>query len=256
MAGEDIGQALILAAGRGSRLGHLGSARPKCLIPLAGRPLLDWQLAALHTAGIDAVALVGGYRCRLLRRTELTMFENPVWHRTNMVASLRAGAAWLRRTTSLVTYGDIVYHPSLVSALQGCEADVAITYDVLWRPLWEARFDRPELDAESLRLARGHVVEIGRHRPSLDHIQGQYMGLLRITPRGWWEIERHLARAPVSEVARIDTTTLLGRLVDSGVPVAAVPVHGRWCEVDRPSDLVLYERMVAGETRWTHDWRP
>ena len=41
-------RALILAAGRGSRMGPLGDVRPKCLVELDGRPLLDRQLAALQ----------------------------------------------------------------------------------------------------------------------------------------------------------------------------------------------------------------
>ncbi len=253
--GDATGRALILAAGRGRRLGQLGAARPKCLIPLAGRPLLDWQLAALRTAGIDDIALVGGYRRRQLRRPAVPLFENAAWARTNMVASLRAGAAWLRTATTVVAYGDIVYHPRIIVALLDCDADVAISYDVLWRTLWDARFDRPELDAESLRVTDSHVAEIGGHGEDLERIEGQYMGLLRITPRGFRAIERHLAQTAADEVARMDMTTLLAQLVAAGVPVAAVPIHGCWCEVDQPSDLALYERMVADGTGWTHDWR-
>ena len=51
-------RAIILAAGRGSRMGSLTDRVPKCLVSLAGRPLLEWQKAALRKAGIDTVALI------------------------------------------------------------------------------------------------------------------------------------------------------------------------------------------------------
>src|SRR3546814_11868791 len=54
-------KALILSAGQGSRLLPLTESRPKCLIELSGRSLLEWQLLALSRAGIDEVVLVTGF---------------------------------------------------------------------------------------------------------------------------------------------------------------------------------------------------
>ena len=48
---------LILAAGRGSRMGVLGDERPKCLVELEGRPLLERQVAALRRGGADSVGV-------------------------------------------------------------------------------------------------------------------------------------------------------------------------------------------------------
>src|SRR5438045_673554 len=81
-------RAVILAAGRGSRMGPLTDATPKCLLPLGGRPLLEWQVAALRGAGIDTVGIVRGYNAHLFDGRALTTFENPRWAETNMVASL------------------------------------------------------------------------------------------------------------------------------------------------------------------------
>ena len=57
---------IILAAGRGSRMKHLTSERPKCMVKLQGKPLIEWQLEALRAAGIDDIAIVTGYRHELL----------------------------------------------------------------------------------------------------------------------------------------------------------------------------------------------
>ena len=51
-------RALILAAGRGSRMKEGTAEKPKCLNKIAGRPLLNWQLDALKAAGVDKVGLV------------------------------------------------------------------------------------------------------------------------------------------------------------------------------------------------------
>ena len=51
-------KAIILAAGRGSRMKLLTDEIPKCLVKLRGKSLLDWQLSALRAAGITDIALV------------------------------------------------------------------------------------------------------------------------------------------------------------------------------------------------------
>ena len=49
---------IILAAGRGSRMSNLTEERPKCMVELAGKPLLHWQLSALRRAGISSILAV------------------------------------------------------------------------------------------------------------------------------------------------------------------------------------------------------
>jgi len=248
-------RALILAAGRGSRLGPLTRDRPKCLVTLGGRTLLDWQRGALGAAGLARVAVVAGYRADQLRRTGLPCFENGAWASSNMVASLLAARAWLAGGPCVVSYGDIVYHPRIVQTLLACPYDVAIVYDRAWRVLWEDRFERPEEDAESLRVRDGLVADIGRRVTELDRIEGQFLGLIRFSSAGWSHVERWLAGIDEETRRRIDTTTLLRELVDAGMHVGAAPVRGGWCEVDSERDLALYQTRLEADEEWLHDWR-
>jgi len=57
---------IILAAGQGTRLRPFTDDRPKCLVELHGRPLLHRQLDVLRAAGLNDIALVGGYRADCL----------------------------------------------------------------------------------------------------------------------------------------------------------------------------------------------
>ena len=50
-------RAVILAAGRGRRMGRLGGDRPKCLIELEGKPLIERQIAALRRGGLNEIDL-------------------------------------------------------------------------------------------------------------------------------------------------------------------------------------------------------
>lgn len=245
---------IVLAAGRGHRLGALTADRPKCLVPLAGRALLDWQVAALARAGVGSLAVVRGYRGGQVERPGLHAFENPDWGSSDMVASLLAARSWLRSARCVIAYGDVVFRPAIVERLLRSRAAIALPYDTAWRELWEARFERPEDDAETLRTSDGRLVEIGARVTDLDAVEGQFMGLLATTPDGWALVETALAGLEPRCVAGLQTTALLQRLVERGVEVAAIPCHGGWCEVDGGRDLELYERLV-GTAGWMHDWR-
>jgi len=219
----------------------LTAERPKCMIEFRGRPLLAWQIEALRAAGISQIAAVRGYRGEMLGSFDLAFFENPRWAETNMVRSLARAASWLAEDICIVSYADIFYPSSAVSALMKASADIAITYDPNWKELWTARFGNPLLDAETLRLdAQSFVTDIGRKPSSLDDIEGQYMGLLRFTPGGWRETEDYLGRMPADAADQLDMTSLLRGLVESGVTVQGVPTPVEWGEIDNESDLRLY----------------
>ncbi len=236
-------KAIILAAGRGSRMKKLTDERPKCLVELRGKALLDWQLDALRGAGISDIAIVTGYKRELLTDRGLVEFYNPRWMATNMVSSLACATSWLTAGPCVVSYSDIFYDAAAITALIGCEASLAVTFDSNWRALWEKRFGNPLLDAETFRLRPdGTLAEIGNKPETVEEIQGQYMGLLRFAPAGWNEVVRIRAGLSSEERDRMHMTGTLQKVIEAGrIPVAAVPYAGEWGEVDSPDDLVSYQ---------------
>ncbi|CUW39522.1 putative sugar nucleotidyltransferase [Magnetospirillum sp. XM-1] len=235
-------KALILAAGRGSRMRSYTEDRPKGLVEVAGKPLLHRQIDALKAAGITEVGVVSGYKAEMLKDRGLTLFHNPRWAETNMVTSLSCAEKWLKFEPVLVSYSDIFYKAEAVSALMKTPSDIAITYDPHWQDLWSRRFSDPLSDAETFRFApNGQLCEIGTRPTSLDHVQGQYMGLLRFTPAGW---ERAMAvRASLKQEScdHLDMTSLLRILLERGDVIDAIPSPWPWGEVDSEMDLTLYE---------------
>jgi L-glutamine-phosphate cytidylyltransferase len=236
-------KAIILAAGRGSRMKNLTDERPKCLVELRGKALLDWQLEALCATGITQIAIVTGYKRELLADRGLTEFYNARWAETNMVSSLACAQDWLQEDPCIVSYSDIFYSPMAVHALMTSEATLAVTYDPNWLGLWTRRFGDPLLDAETFRLNPDQTLtEIGNKPRSVSEVQGQYMGLLRLTPNGWKEILRIRAGLTSEECDKMHMTGTLQKVVDAGLtPVTGVPYTGEWGEVDSEQDLTIYE---------------
>ena len=236
-------KAIILAAGRGSRMKSLTDDGPKCLVELRGKSLLDWQLEALCQDGISEIAIVTGYKRELLSNCGLVEFHNPRWAETNMVSSLTYAQEWLLAEPCIVSYSDIFYDAFAVKALMSCAASLAVTYDPHWLKLWERRFGDPLLDAETFRMNSDKTLaEIGNKPKSDQEVQGQYMGLLRFTPDGWREVLRIRAELSPAECDSMHMTGTLQRVIEAGrIAIEAVPYELTWGEIDSAEDLRTFQ---------------
>lgn len=244
--------AIILAAGRGSRLGRYTERVPKPLVRAGGRSLLDWNLAALAACGVDEIVIVGGYRAAQLQRTGAELIVAPAWESAGPVASLLAARPSRFDAPFVVIYGDCVHHEDNIERLMASDADIAVAGDRAWHALWSERRDAPLEDAESYRHRNGALVAIGARPANENEIEAQFAGLVGFSPAGWRSVERAL---DALDAPPFDMTALLAALLANGIAVADVPIAGRWCEVDSAEDLRLYRRRLHGATAWPNDWR-
>ncbi|MGR3467963.1 MAG: phosphocholine cytidylyltransferase family protein [Shimia sp.] len=238
---------LILAAGRGSRMGEMTRERPKGLVPFLGRPLIEWQLRAMRAAGITEIAVVTGYRADLIEPYGDRAFHNPAWAETQMVSSLMTADAWLSAGPVVVSYSDLFYGAAAVRCLLDVPLDLALTYDPDWLTQWAGRFDDPLDDAETFQLGPAlapngvrRLRAIGRTPSSITEVEGQYMGLLRFTPAGWADLRSHWSALDPASQARLSMTEILsGMLIEDHV-IGAVPFTGPWGEIDSAQDLAWH----------------
>jgi choline kinase len=233
-------KAIILAAGRGHRMRTITADQPKCFVELCGKKLIEWQMDALNHASITNIAIVRGYLANAFQY-KVSYFDNPRWSETNMLMSLVTAKEWLRSDTCIISYSDIVYSEKTVDRLINGYGDILITYDPSWLKLWSLRFDEPLSDAETFKLNKeSDLIEIGGRANSVQEIEGQFMGLLRFTPKGWGIIEKYLNTLNQETLDKMDMTKLLKGLIISGEKVGAIPINEPWYEVDNENDLTQY----------------
>jgi choline kinase len=243
---------IILAAGQGTRLRPFTDDRPKCLVELHGRPLLHRQLDVLRAAGLNDIALVGGYRADCLEGQGVEVLHNPRFASTNMVSTLFCAQEWMVDGEDLlIAYGDIIYEQSVLESLLATDAPLAISIDREWRRFWEIRMENPLSDAETLKLnSENCITELGKKPSSYSDVQGQYMGLIKV--RGdcvkafrdaWYKLDRTVLRDG-KDFDNMYMTTFLQHLIDTGWSARAAFTDNGWLEVDTVEDLNQYHELL------------
>lgn len=263
-----IRKAIIVAAGRGRRLESKTDDMPKCMVRVAGRPILDWQLRALSMAGVTDILVVRGYRgdriatdCTDLR---LRFVENTEWERNNILASLLCAAEEMHEGF-FFSYADIVYAPSVAARLAAQAAaetpDVALVLDRRWENAYVGRTKHPISEAELARVddhaAGPSVVRVGKQAVARDQAAGEFIGLARFSQAGaaalkqLWQQALHAGGldapfgfAPTLRQAYLSDA--LNGLADAGkIRLAPVFIEGCWREIDTVQDLASAERAVG-----------
>jgi choline kinase len=244
---------VIIGAGRGSRLEHLTEEIPKTMVPVMGRPMLDWVLEALGAAGFSKkdVVFVCGYRAEVIRARypEFTYVENRDWENNNILLSLFMARDHLK-DGFVSTYADIVYTGEVVKKLVASGHDKVIGCDTDWRRRYVNRTKHPESDAEKLRAAGERVVEVSRTIVS-EEAAGEFIGVAKFSADGARELASAFDGVKAAFEGRVfrEKRTferaylidLFQDMIEKGSAFYRVDTHGGYMEIDTLEDRSLAE---------------
>lgn len=249
--------AIILAAGKGERLRPLTDNKPKCLVTLFGKTILEWQIETFHNQGIYDITIVTGYKSDKINNPELKKIENKNFNSTNMVETLFCAQSELKEST-VVSYGDILFNEKILNKLVNDENDFSVVVDDDWYNMWKLRFKNPLDDAESLRFDSNHFLQsIGQPVEKIEEIQSQYIGLMKFQNEGILKLKSVYKYAKeISEkepnplnpkiiFEKSYMTDLLNYLIKTGSKIKAVKTNGGWLELDSMNDYELYQNIKS-----------
>jgi choline kinase len=247
-------KAIILAAGEGNRLRPLTNEKPKCLVNLFGKTLLEWQINVLNKCGIHEIVIVTGYKSEKLQNFSTKIYHNQKYDTTNMVESLFLASKEFE-SPLIVSYGDIIYEKKVLESLINSPFDISLVIDSKWKKYWEKRFDDPLSDAESLVLNNNRVMEVGKQVNSYDKICGQYVGLMKFQGPAIEIIKNHYlqkkseaknGKNPMNDSLPFEKsylTDFLNSMINENIEINAVSIDNGWLELDTISDYKLYNEL-------------
>lgn len=237
--------AVILSAGQGKRLLPLTESRPKCMLPVAGRTILEWQVRTLLAADINKLFIITGFNSDLVEdhvndrfgadMDRINIIFNPFYGVSDNLAS-----CWMARRAMagdfILLNGDTLFEPALLDAvLKSPEAPVTLTID------YKDSYDNDDMRVE---LRDSMVTAVSKTLPD-EHTMAESIGLLYFRGDGPALFRDRLDR----QMKRGDGLRLWFLSVVDGLAgeslVQACSINGhRWCEIDYKRDLEKAEDVV------------
>jgi choline kinase len=231
-------KAVILSAGKGTRMMPLTANTPKCLIDIGkGKTVLESQLDVLSACGFTEVYVVAGYRLEQVRakiasyrggNMKIRIIHNPFYATTNNIISLWLALPYVNGEFISVN-GDDIFKGSVIQSLLAAEGDIAMTIDR------KEAYDSDDM----LVVTEGELVRhVGK---DLDRNQanGESVGIIRYRDRGVSMLDETL-NLMLREEANHQRFYLsaLQQIMNRGFPVSACEVDSKdWAEIDFHPDV-------------------
>jgi phosphoenolpyruvate phosphomutase len=254
--------AVVVAAGFEPEMLPLIKDRPKALLDVKGKTLLERQIDLLNASNIKDVAVVRGYKKEAFTLTTPRYYDNDEYETTGELYSLFRAEPELNGRV-VVLYSDVLFDPGVLEKLLKAEGDINVVVDRAWydRRDTSGAAPRPYEDlvvteappSAGYRLpgeAADRVLRIGHDLPRED-CHGEFIGMVMLSAEGCRQVrEAYHALAddpdaPLHEAPRLrqaKLTDLLQHLIEQGRPVHAVDIYKGWTEIDTFED---YQRAWA-----------
>jgi len=234
-----MNKAVILAAGRGTRMGEITLATPKPLIELNGRPMLHHILDRLAASGIAEVLIVTGYLGEQLEAAA-SSHGIPVTFRRQQQVNGTATAAllardWVGDEPFLLTFGDILaetsHYTGMYDAFTGTDGVLAARY-----------VDDPYQGAAIYVDAGNRVLRIIEKPPQgTSSTHWNSAGIYVFSP----VIFDELARVTISSRGEYEVTTSITQMIEAGRRLRMFLLVGEWLDVGRPEDLAKARELTG-----------
>ena len=115
-------KAIILAAGEGTRLRPLTNNKPKCLVELFGKPIINHTVELFQKSGISDITVVTGYMSDMIKIPNISYRHNKNFNSTNMVETLFCAKDKLEDSV-IISYADIIFQKNILDMLFDSKED-------------------------------------------------------------------------------------------------------------------------------------
>ena len=247
--------AIIPAAGFEKQLLPLIQDKPKCLLDIKGKTILERQVAALNEVNIKDIAVVRGYQKEKIAFPNLRYYDNDRYEDTGELTSIFCAEQELKGRC-LLLYSDIIFETGILLKLLKSPADITIVVDLAWAD--QRKLPRPHFKPDLVFLDNppvtgyrfvppdgpNRLVKIGQHLDP-ERAHGEFIGLAMLSEQGTDQFQSAYKRvaknseAPFHEapsLTKASLTDMLQELVDQGHDVSCLTIYKGWMEVDTFED--------------------
>lgn len=226
-------KAVVLAAGKGTRMGELTAELPKPMLTVAGKPLLEHVLDRLRAAGIESIFVVTGYRAETIEHHFAEYPLRIVFGRQEVLDGTAKAALLARDFVGtdpfLLTFGDIL---ASSKDYLGIAAQLATSSEIA-SVIGVKRVEDPWQGAAVYEEDNRVKLIVEKPARGSSHTHWNSAGLYAFRGSAF----EQLARVPRSARGEYELTSAIEAQITAGMRVEMYELQGEWCDVGRPEDL-------------------
>ena len=244
--------AIILAAGEGTRLRPETISIPKGMVKLFDKSLLEMQIDVFKKCSINDISIVTGYLADKITFPSINCFKNENYSSTAGNESLFCAKEKLQDST-IITYGDLVFEKAIIEQVINFKGDVGIAIELDWKPHYDVRTLHPMSEADNVLFDKDdNILEIRKNIQKPDSKIGEFIGIVKLSKKGssillkkFYELQKsHNGRFhDASSLKQAIIPDMIQELIDSGINVKPILISGKWCEIDTPQDLEFARKI-------------
>lgn len=240
-------KAIILAAGKGSRLGKITENIPKGMIKLLGKTLIERQIKIYQNCGINDITIVTGYKGEIIQFPGINYVKNENFAETNMNESLFCASEKLSDSV-IISYTDIIFEQKIMQQIIESSADIGVAVNLDWKVNYEGRTLHPLSEAENVLVENGKICQIKKNISKTIPNQkiGEFIGIIKLSKEGgkillqkYLELkENHKGSFHnANSLQEAYITDMIQDVIDSEYDVVPLMIDGKCFEIDTPEDL-------------------
>ena len=234
-------QAIIMAAGRGSRMEHLTDDKPKAFLEVKGIKLIEYNVALLRSFQVKRIIIVTGYKNECFEELygkdkDVILVYNPFYEFMNVVGSFFMGQEYLDLNEDVIyMHADTLCAPEIMERMIHTEGGMVLPVE----------FKQCDEEAMKARVENGRIVEITKSIP-LDKADGEFIGVAKIDRSVIQELKRSVKKVLKEKNFNYYFEGAVQDMIDSGKDdIIAIPTDGMfWGEVDFWDDYSRACRML------------
>lgn len=217
--------ALILAAGRGTRMGKI--EKPKCLLDFDGTTLINYQINCFKKFGIKRIFIITGFHSHLINSNvdeKVTFIHNQNFLNSNNISSIWTARNYIS-DNFICVYSDLLFDKKILKNLLKNNDDICMVIEKKIRH-----------ETMKVKLENGNIIQVNK-KISEKEADGNFIGLAKFNKK----IIPQLFTA-ISKIMSIDVnsyyTSAIELLIESGQQVNFITTNNlQWMDIDEPQEF-------------------
>lgn len=231
-------QAIIMAAGKGSRLGNLTKGKPKSFAEIKGKKLIEYNLALLKKYHVDEIIIVTGYQCEAFEKLtageeNIRLVYNPFYEMVNVLGSFYMGMEALQ-DDFIYLHADTLCEPAIFEKLVRMDEDIVLPVE----------YKQCDDEAMKVRSENGKIVQITKQMDR-EKAEGEFIGMAAFRKKVVPVLKEKTKQLMKEKAFTEYFERAIQRIIDDGEAfgIKAVSTEGAfWAEIDFLED---YEKAAA-----------